>query len=195
MHMMKTLPRRLPSNPAELPNLYLVGFMGTGKSALGRRLAARFGMRFLDSDSEIEKGRGMSVKDIFAKLGEGEFRKMEREFMESGHPSTGCVVSCGGGLVCREGMPELVKSKGVSVVLFAEPEVIFKRVSGSAKRPLLNVENPLEKIRELMAARRPFYSKSGICVSSAGRIEDIEERIARVFCEHAMPQRVGRRRR
>ncbi len=195
MHMMKTLPRRLPSNPAELPNLYLVGFMGTGKSALGRRLAARFGMRFLDSDSEIERGRGMSVKDIFAKLGEEEFRKMEREFMEGGHPATGCVVSCGGGLVCREGMPELVKSKGVSVVLFAEPEVVFKRVSGSARRPLLNVENPLEKIRELMAARRPFYSKSGICVSSAGRIGDIEERIARVFCEHAMPQRGGRRRR
>ena len=135
------------------------------------------------SDAEIEKKNAMSVKDIFAKKGEPAFREMERDFIESGHPRTGCVISCGGGLVCRDGMPELVKSKGVAVVLFAEPEVIFKRVQGSAKRPLLNVSNPLEKIRELMESRRRFYSRAGVCVGSMGRIEDVEERIARIYLE------------
>lgn len=170
-------------NSPNLPNLYLLGFMGTGKSVLGRRLSARFGLKFLDSDAEIEKKNAMSVKDIFAKKGEPAFREMERDFIESGHPRTGCVISCGGGLVCRDGMPELVKSKGVAVVLFAEPEVIFKRVQGSAKRPLLNVSNPLEKIRELMESRRRFYSRAGVCVGSMGRIEDVEERIARIYLE------------
>lgn len=170
-------------NSPNLPNLYLLGFMGTGKSVLGRRLSARLGLRFLDSDAEIEKKNAMSIKDIFAKKGELAFRQMERDFMESGHPQSGCVISCGGGLVCREGMPELVKSKGISIVLFAEPEVIFKRVQGSGKRPLLNVSDPLSRIRELMEARRKFYSRAGICVGSMGRIEDVENRIARIYLE------------
>lgn len=173
-------------NSSNLPNLYLLGFMGTGKSVLGRRLSARFGLKFLDSDAEIEKKNSMSIKDIFAKKGELAFRQMERDFMESGHPQSGCVISCGGGLVCREGMPELVKSKGVAIVLFADPEVIFSRVQGSGKRPLLNVPNPLAKIRELMEARRKFYSKAGICVGSMGRIEDVENRIARIYLERVI---------
>lgn len=172
------------------PNLYLVGFMGTGKSALGKRLSKRFDMQFLDSDEEIEKKYGMQIKDIFAKFGEERFREMEREFMEGGHPDKNCVISCGGGLVCRDGMPELVKSKGVSIVLFAEPEVILKRVSGSGKRPLLNVENPLEKIKELMEKRKAYYWKSGVLVSSVGDIADVEERIARVYIQRANASKI-----
>ncbi|MDX8415843.1 shikimate kinase [Intestinicryptomonas porci] len=164
-----------------LPNLYLVGFMGTGKSSMGKRLAARFNLRFIDSDEEIEKSSGMSIKDIFAKFGEEKFREMERDFIENGHPKTGCVVSCGGGLVCRDGMPELVKSKGVSIVLFAEPEVIFKRVSLSKTRPLLNVENPMQRICELLDKRSKYYNRSGICVSSSGNPNDVEERLARIY--------------
>ena len=168
-----------------LPNLYLVGFMGTGKSSIGRRLAERFKLKFIDSDSEIEKAQGMSIKEIFSKFGEEKFREMEREFIESGHPANGCVVSCGGGLVCREGMPELVKSRGIAVVLFAEPEVIFKRVSQSKTRPLLNVPDPLGRIRELLEARKDFYMKSGICVSSSGAADEVEERIARIYADRA----------
>ena len=172
-----------------LPNLYLVGFMGTGKSSIGRRLAERFNMKFIDSDSEIEKAQGMSIKEIFSKFGEEKFREMEREFIESGHPANGCVVSCGGGLVCREGMPELVKNMGISVVLFAEPEVIYKRVCLSKNRPLLNVPDPLGRIRELLDARRDFYMRSGICVSSSGNVEDVEERIARIYADRVKKMR------
>lgn len=182
---MKHKPAKLNPEINPKPNLYLVGFMGTGKSALGRRLAKRLSMRFLDSDEEIEKKCGMKVREIFEKLGESRFREMEREFMESGHPESGCVVSCGGGLVCSEGMPELVKRRGVSIALFAPPEVVYKRVSGSGKRPLLNVENPLEKIRDLMQKRMPFYLKSGVCVASDGNISDVEERVERIYLQGA----------
>ena len=118
---------RTPKNTASYPNLYLLGFMGTGKSSVGRKIAARLGMRFLDSDAEIEKSAGMEIKDIFAKFGEERFREMERKFIESGHPDSGCVVSCGGGLCFRDGMPELLRGKGVCVVLFSTPEEICER--------------------------------------------------------------------
>ena len=174
---------------APFPNLYLVGFMGTGKSAVGRRIAERFKLKFIDSDSEIEKAQGMSIKEIFAKFGEEKFREMEREFIESGHPENGCVVSCGGGLVCREGMPELVKSRGIAVVLFADPEVIYKRVCLSKTRPLLNVPDPKGRICELLQARKDFYMKSGICVSSSGGVEEVEERVARIYADRVKKMR------
>jgi len=162
-------------------NLYLLGFMGTGKSSLGKRLAACLDFDFLDSDAEIEKKCGMEIKDIFAKHGEDYFRKMEREFIENGHPSEGCVVACGGGLVCRAGMPELVKSKGVSVVLFSKPEEILERISRNDKRPLLNVPDPLGRIKELLAERTPFYMKSGIAIVADPNLKETEEHILRIY--------------
>ena len=155
--------------------------MGTGKSAIGRRIAKRFGMTFLDSDKEIEAKYGKTVHDIFAEMGEERFRKMEREFVEGGHPVKGCVVSCGGGLVCKDGMSELLKQKGVVVVLFADAEVILERVSGNTRRPLLKVENPLERIKSLMEERRETYLKCGVCISTMGSIKDAEDRVALIY--------------
>src|SRR4051812_46435873 len=80
-------------------NLYLVGFMGTGKSTVGRQLARQMGFEFIDSDHEIERRQGKPVSQIFAEEGEARFRALEREFIEHGHPTKKCVVSCGGGLV------------------------------------------------------------------------------------------------
>ncbi len=163
------------------PNLYLLGFMGTGKSSVGRKIAARLGMRFLDSDAEIEKSAGMEIRDIFSKFGEEKFREMERAFIESGHPESGCVVSCGGGLCCRDGMPELVRSRGVCVVLFSTPEEIFERVSKSDKRPLVNVGDPMRRIRELLAARTPYYMRSGIAIAADKNIKNTVEHIERIY--------------
>lgn len=163
------------------PNLYLLGFMGTGKSVLGKRIARRLGFSFLDSDAEIEKKCGMETKDIFAKFGEEKFRAMEREFIESGHRQNNCVVACGGGMCCREGMPELIKSKGVCVVLFSSPEEIFERVSKNNKRPLLNVENPLEKIKSLLKERTPYYMKSGVAIAADPNLKVSEEHILRIY--------------
>ena len=78
-------------------NLYIVGFMGTGKTTAARRVASRLNMRFLDVDSEIERKEGVSINQIFEEKGENAFRRMERNFIESEHPRSGCVVSCGGG--------------------------------------------------------------------------------------------------
>src|ERR1035438_5655508 len=94
------------ASPPLPPNLYLAGFMGTGKSALGRRLAELERLRFIDSDEVISHATGKSVAEIFAEEGEAEFRRREREFVEGGHPARGCVVALGGGLVTQPGIIE-----------------------------------------------------------------------------------------
>ncbi len=166
---------------AQKPNIYLLGFMGTGKTSVGKRLAQILGFRFVDSDDEIEKKYAMSIKDIFEKFGEEKFRQMEREFIESGHPDHNCVVSCGGGLVCRDDMPEKVKAKGVSVVLVSSPEEIFERVCKNDKRPLLNVPDPLAKIRELLDARSPYYMRSGIQLATSKDIRNTVDDVLKIY--------------
>ena len=94
-------------------NLYLVGFMGTGKSTVGRAVAHKLGFHMVDSDHEIEREQGKTIPEIFAQDGEAAFRAMERVFIESGHPAERTVVSCGGGLVVQPGMLALLKSKGL----------------------------------------------------------------------------------
>ena len=171
------------------PNLYLLGFMGTGKSVIGRRLASRLGYEFIDSDDAIEKKHAMSIKDIFAKYGEERFRQMEREFIEGGHPSSGCVVACGGGMVCREGMPELLKSKGVCVVLFSTPEEIFELVSRNNNIHLLNVEKPFERICTMLKERTPSYMKSGIAIVADKNMAETEAHILRIYASQRKKRR------
>jgi shikimate kinase len=143
--------------------------MGVGKSAIGRRVACELRYRFLDSDHEIELKAGKKISEIFGSEGESAFRNMEREFIESGHPSEGCVVSCGGGLVIQEGMSDLLKAKGVVICLFASPETIVERTSRNKNRPLLNVEDPEARVRQLLAEREPIYMSSGTCITTEGR--------------------------
>lgn len=154
---------------SQRPNLYLIGFMGVGKSALGRRAARALGYHFVDSDRVIESLAGKPIPEIFAQEGEAAFRRMEREFIESGHPATGCVVACGGGLVIQEGMAERLRQKGVVICLFASPESIIERTCRNRNRPLLNVDDPEARIRELLAVREPIYMSAGICITSEGR--------------------------
>ncbi len=163
-------------------NLYLVGFMGTGKSAVGRRVATKLGFCYIDVDSSIEEKEGLTITRIFDAKGEVAFRDMERTFIESGHPSESCVVSCGGGLVVPEGMPELLRSKGVLVCLWATPEAIFERTKGQSNRPLLNVPNPLQRIRELLAEREPRYLASGNLVSTTERtLDQVSDAVLRLY--------------
>ena len=164
------------------PNIYLIGFMGVGKSAVGRALARSLHMQFLDSDWAIEQKAGMPITEIFKTEGEAAFRTREREFIESGHPEEGVVVSCGGGLPVQPGMSDLLKSKGVVICLFASPETIVSRTVGNPKRPLLNVENPEERIRSLMEERDPVYMNTGIGISTEGRgIAEVVKSIVRIY--------------
>jgi shikimate kinase len=155
--------------PAGPPNLYLAGFMGTGKSMLGRRLAEMKGMRFLDSDEVIARGAGKPVAQIFTEDGEAEFRRKEREFAEHGHPARGCVVALGGGMVAQPGIIEILREKGVLVALVASVETILARTKSNPSRPLLNVPDPEARVRELLAAREPFYQRAGTNISTDGR--------------------------
>jgi shikimate kinase len=168
-------------------NLYLVGFMGTGKTTIGRAVAARMGFRLLDSDQEIEKAAGVSIAEIFAQEGEAAFRARERTFIESGHPDRGCVVACGGGLVVQPGMLELLNRKGVVVCLHASLETILKRTQGNRSRPLLNVDtDPMERIRALYAAREPIYKKAGsVILTDARPASDIIAHLLRTYRREA----------
>ncbi len=168
------------------PNLYLVGFMGPGKSAIGRAVADRLGYAFIDSDRAIEEKEGREIRDIFDTDGERAFREMERAFVEEGHPNSSCVVSCGGGLVAQPGMLKKLKSLGPVVCLLASPETIYDRIKGNKKRPLLNVEDPLSRIRELLREREPIYRKAGTEVLTDGRtIADVASHVARVYRSEA----------
>jgi len=156
--------------------------MGVGKSAVGRYLARLLNMRFIDSDRAIEEKAGMSIPAIFESQGEAAFRKMEREFIENGHPEHGCVVSCGGGLPVEPGMRELLLSKGVVVCLFASEKTIIRRTSANNKRPMLNVEDPVKRVRQLMAKRMPVYMNTGTGISTENRnLPEISSHVARIY--------------
>ena len=156
--------------------------MGVGKTVIGRALARRLKMRFLDSDAAIEEAAGMAIADIFARHGEEDFRGRERRFIEEGHPANGCVISCGGGLPIQPGMGELLARKGIVVCLFAQAETIVKRTVGNPKRPLLNVEDPEARVRELLAQREPVYKNLGIGISTEGRsIAEVLQNLIRTY--------------
>jgi shikimate kinase len=166
-------------NPADV-NLYLVGFMGTGKTTVGRAVGAKIGFNVLDSDHEIERARGKSIPDIFAQDGEPAFRQFEREFVEHGHPAERTVIACGGGLVVQPNMLELLQSKGVVVCLHASIETILARTARHRNRPLLEVDNPEERIRTLYAAREPIYKKAGTVILTDSRpLNDIVAHVIR----------------
>jgi len=160
--------------------------MGTGKSALGRKLAEMKNLRFIDSDDVIARGQGKSVTQIFAEQGEAEFRRLEREFVERGHPERGCVVALGGGLVTQPGLIEMLRAKGVLVCLFASPETIHQRTRGNPSRPLLNVADPEARIRELLAERDPHYQRAGTCIMTDGRsLGDLLAHLDRIYRREA----------
>lgn len=171
-----------PSDNDPRPNLYLIGFMGVGKSAAGRCASRILGMRFIDSDHAIEDKAGMSIPAIFASQGEAAFRRMERDFVENGHPPRGCVVSCGGGLPIEPGMRELLLSKGVVICLFASESTILERTSRNNKRPMLQGEDPSERVRSLLARRMPVYMSTGTGISTENRgMPEVALHVVRVY--------------
>jgi shikimate kinase len=173
-------------NPADV-NLYLVGFMGTGKTTVARAVGQRLAFHVIDSDHEIERLKGKSIPDIFAQEGEPAFRGFERDFIERGHPDQRTVIACGGGLVVQPNMLELLKSKGVVVCLHASLETILARTSRHRNRPLLAVENPEERIRTLYAAREPIYKQSGtVILTDARPLNDVISHVIRVWRRDAV---------
>lgn len=166
-------------------NLYLAGFMGTGKTSIGREVAKSLRYRFIDSDRWIEKDCGMKIPEIFATHGEKWFRARELRFVTEGHPEEGCVVACGGGLVTEEEARRGLEDRGLLVALFASPETVLLRTSRNKNRPLLRTGNPEQRIRELMAVRDPIYRSIPLAVSTDGRsFGDVRDAILRIYRTH-----------
>jgi shikimate kinase len=177
--------RAQPMPPAET-NLYLVGFMGTGKSTVGRQVAKQLGFQFLDSDHEIERVQNRAVSKIFAEDGEAKFRLMEREFIEQGHPAKRCVVACGGGLVVPPGMLELLRSRGIVMCMHAPIETILQRTMHATHRPLLQVDDRESRLRELYAQREEIYRRTGTMVLTDSRpLREIAAHVLRVYQHEA----------
>lgn len=161
--------------------------MGTGKSSVARVVAQRLGFACLDSDHEIERGAGRTIPEIFAgEGGEAEFRRLERAFVEGGHPPRGTVVACGGGLAVQTGMAALLRARGVVVCLHASIASILERTARQTNRPLLNVPDREARVRELYAQREPIYRSIGTLVMTDGRsLRDVAAHVERVWRREA----------
>lgn len=169
---------------APRPNLYLVGFTGTGKSTVGRHAARELEYEFIDSDRAIEAAHGKPVAEIFSSEGEPAFRALERKFIVEGHPATGCVVACGGGLIIPDGMLDLVRARGVVICLHAPLSTVLQRTQRTAHRPLLQGDNREERLRTLYAAREAVYRRTGAMVLTEGRpMREIVAHVLRVYRE------------
>jgi len=157
----KALIERLGGRP-----LILVGMMGAGKTTVGRRLAARLGRRFLDSDEEIEKAAQMTIPEIFAQRGEPEFRAGEMRVISRLLKEDDIVLATGGGAFVNPETRALVKSGAISVWLKADLDVLFERVSRRSNRPLLKTADPKGTLEKLIADRYPIYAEADITVLS-----------------------------
>ncbi len=150
----------------EKRNIVLCGFMATGKTSVGKRLAALLGRDFVDLDSLIETGAGMSIPQIFASLGEPVFRAMEARMVRRVARRAGCVVAAGGGTIVDEKNLRELKRRGVIITLAANMETILARVGSTDGRPLLSGENKAERIRNLMEQRQQAYAKADMVIDT-----------------------------
>ncbi|MDP8261251.1 MAG: shikimate kinase [Candidatus Kappaea frigidicola] len=163
-------------------NLYLVGFMGSGKTAVAKEIAESTDLKYIEMDELIEKKEARSINDIFKDSGEDYFRKVEKEALKEISLADNQVVSCGGGVVIDEANVNLMKDSGVLICLQASPDVIYKRVKNNKDRPLLNVENPQVKIEELLRIRRPYYQKANYIIETDNlSVQQVAQEVKSIF--------------
>jgi shikimate kinase len=141
----------------EQKNIFLIGFMGSGKSTVAGELQRVLGMERIEMDDFIVKEQGMSISDIFAAYGEAHFRDLESDLLIRLQKKSDVIVSCGGGVVMREENVAHMKKSGAIVLLTASPETIYERVKDNDSRPILNNNMNVAYIKELMEKRRSHY--------------------------------------
>jgi shikimate kinase len=157
---------KIPDSQARRGPIVLVGMMGVGKSTVGRRLAARLGLHFVDADEEIEKAAGMSVTEIFERYGESYFRDGERRVIArlvDGKPK---VIATGGGAFINDETRALILDQSIAIWLDAPTRILAERVGRRDTRPLLRNRNPREVLDELAAIRNPIYAQAPIRIAS-----------------------------
>ncbi len=147
-------------------NIILLGFMACGKTFTSRELARLLGRERVSTDEVIEQREGRTIADIFAQSGEPYFRQVECEIIKELSARDGLIIDCGGGVAVNPDNFAALQSNGISFYLVASPEAIERRTRGKTDRPLLNVSDPLSKIKELLAKRDPYYRKADFLIDS-----------------------------
>lgn len=142
-----------------MKNIILFGFMGTGKTVIGKALAEMMAMEFVDMDDLIEQREGITISEIFETKGEPYFRRVESKVAEDVSRCSNLVVAAGGGVVLDCQNIKVLESTGTGVCLSSSAEVIYDRVKNQTHRPLLAVDDPLKRIREMLEYRKPFYDR------------------------------------
>jgi shikimate kinase len=165
-----------------MKNIVLTGFMGTGKTVVGKELARLLHRKLIDIDTEIEKSQKMTINEIFRRFGEPRFREIETEMIRNVSKKKNVIISTGGGAVLKQENVNALREAGIIICLMATHETILQRTSKNSQRPLLLVENPLERIKRLLEFRMPYYNKADIIVDTAEKTplqiaEEIIEKI------------------
>ena len=164
-------------------NVALIGFMGAGKTTVGRILAERLGMGFVETDELVEEIAGKPIPRIFEEDGEERFRELEAEAVRRASSMRGVIISCGGGVVLRSRNVEALRRTCVIVYLKTSPEEAYRRTLGDEYRPLLKVGDRMARIRELLSMREPLYrSSADIVVETDGLSpEEVADRVIRAL--------------
>lgn len=145
-------------------HIFLIGFMGVGKSTVSRLLSRKLGRKEVDTDGMIVQQEGRSISEIFQRSGEEYFRRLETGVLDELAGEAPCIISCGGGMAMREVNVAKMKALGKVIFLTAQPETIYDHVKDSTHRPLLNGNMNIPYIRELMEVREPKYQAAADCV-------------------------------
>jgi len=170
------------SNPRQINNIALIGFMGTGKSTVGRLVADQLHFEFIDTDEMIESRARKSISAIFADEGEPAFRKREADLIAELSSRSRVVLSTGGGLGANPGNITSLKQHALVVCLWASPDIIWERVRGQTHRPLLKEADPPAKIRQLLAAREPFYKQADVILNTEVRsLKEVAQQVLHHF--------------
>lgn len=165
-------------------NIVLCGFMGCGKSTVGRALAAKLNYKFCDSDAVIEQREGMSISNIFAHKGEPYFRELEKTVIRELSEQKGLIIATGGGAVLNSENAENLRRTGLVIFLDITPEAVLKRLEGDTTRPLLMRDDKEFAINELMTKRKPLYAAAGHhTVNAEQPIEKVIEKIVELYAK------------
>jgi shikimate kinase len=173
-----------------LVNLALIGFMGTGKTSVGKLVAEQLHFEFLDTDEMIQSRTGRTIADIFNREGEQAFRQLERSVVEELSAREKTVISTGGGLPTNPENLSKLKTHALVVCLWSSPDKIWERVRHQSHRPLLHDAEPQKKIRELLTAREPFYKQADVLVNTDIRsLREVAQQVALQFKLATRPPR------
>ncbi|MFA6431799.1 MAG: shikimate kinase [Candidatus Margulisiibacteriota bacterium] len=155
-------------------NIILIGFMGCGKSTVGKLLAKELKLSFVDSDSLIEEKENKKISAIFKENGEARFRNIETRVLAELKDSDGIVLSTGGGIILKEENVSLLKKMGPIILLWADPEVIYDRIKYDKQRPLLQVNDPKAEIEKILEFRKTYYYSAAEKVFDTTEIDQKE---------------------